>query len=204
MKRLVILTLLLVPCAVPTVEHFVDQARHGVPIGPRFSRHEPPPVELIATNDPAAREVKGFPMATKERAVADAWRAVDDRIASRLAAEGLSRGWIPPRPLVASMVADGSTKQFDKDYGTVYVHTLYLDESAPQVRRLLESHEREISGRRLVKLGGVLGFLLVCLATLSGYIRADEATKGYYTRTLRAGSLVAVGAAGTALYMWLV
>ncbi len=48
--------------------------------------------------------------------------------------------------------------------------------------------------------GGILAFVLVCLAALSGYIRADEATKGYYTNRLRMLAAAGVGAAGVIVY----
>ncbi len=49
-------------------------------------------------------------------------------------------------------------------------------------------------------LGGSLGFVLICLAAISGYIRADEATKGYYTNRLRLLAAAGVGAAGVIVY----
>ena len=54
--------------------------------------------------------------------------------------------------------------------------------------------------RRLAVLGGVLGFVLACLAALAGYIRADEATKGYYTHWLRLVAAAGVGASGVVIY----
>ena len=54
--------------------------------------------------------------------------------------------------------------------------------------------------RRLVVLGGSLAFVLICLAAVSGYIRADEATKGYYTNRLRMLAAAGVGAAGVVIY----
>ncbi len=42
--------------------------------------------------------------------------------------------------------------------------------------------------------------MLACLAAVSGYIRADEATKGYYTNWLRLASATGVGAAGVLIY----
>ena len=57
--------------------------------------------------------------------------------------------------------------------------------------------------RRLVTLGGSLGFVLVCLAAVAGYIRADEATKGYYTYWLRAVAAAGVGASGVVIYQLL-
>ena len=49
-------------------------------------------------------------------------------------------------------------------------------------------------------LGGALAFVLICLAAVSGYIRADEATKGYYTNRLRMLAAAGVGAAGVVIY----
>jgi hypothetical protein len=41
---------------------------------------------------------------------------------------------------------------------------------------------------------------LMCLASVSGYIRADEATKGYYTNRLRMLAAAGVGAGGVLIY----
>ena len=43
-------------------------------------------------------------------------------------------------------------------------------------------------------------FVLICLAAVSGYIRTDEATKGYYTNRLRMLAAAGVGAAGVVIY----
>ena len=40
----------------------------------------------------------------------------------------------------------------------------------------------------------------MCLAACSGYIRADEATKGYYTNRLRMLVAAAVGAGSVLIY----
>ena len=48
----------------------------------------------------------------------------------------------------------------------------------------------------------ILAFVLVCLAVVSGYIKADEATKGYYTTRLRAVAVAALGAGAALLYQW--
>jgi hypothetical protein len=51
-----------------------------------------------------------------------------------------------------------------------------------------------------VTLGATLVFILICLAAVSGYIRADEATKGYYTNRLRMLAAAGVGASGVIIY----
>ena len=52
----------------------------------------------------------------------------------------------------------------------------------------------------MLTLAGLLVFVLICLAAVSGYIRTDEATKGYYTNRLRMLAAAGVGAAGAAIY----
>jgi transposase len=48
-----------------------------------------------------------------------------------------------------------------------------------------------------------MGFVLTCLAAFAGYIRADEATRGYYTNWLRALAAAGVGASGVLIYQLL-
>ena len=71
---------------------------------------------------------------------------------------------------------------------------------APSPRQLVNAYYHELVQHRLVTLGGSLGFVLICLAAISGYIRADEATKGYYTNRLRMLAAAGVGAAGVIVY----
>ena len=66
--------------------------------------------------------------------------------------------------------------------------------------RFVKLYNRELVGRRLINLGGSLAFILMCLAAVSGYIRADEATKGYYTNRLRMLAAAGVGAGGVLIY----
>ena len=68
---------------------------------------------------------------------------------------------------------------------------------------IIAAHQREVDARRLATLGGSLGFVLACLASLAGYIRADEATKGYYTHWLRAIAAAGAGASGVVIYQLL-
>ena len=46
--------------------------------------------------------------------------------------------------------------------------------------------------------------MLACLAIFVTYVRADEATRGYFTNRLRLVALAAAGAAGYAVYRFLV
>lgn len=201
MKRLLILTLLMTPLAVATIRQFVETSRTGVPVRPRM-------FHLADTGNVGGAESlvvvqNKYPMATAQSATEAAWTAAQEQLSRKLADHGILQTWQAPRALLSEMVQEGQLECVEKDYGDVFIKTLVVDQSEAQVARLVEAHEREVAGRRLVKLGGLLSFVLVCLATMSAYIRADEATKGYYTKSLRAASLAAVGAAGTAVYFWL-
>ena len=85
------------------------------------------------------------------------------------------------------------------------VYTLYhaggrFDFSADRKARLVATYRRQVVDHRLHKLGGGLVLALVGLAALVGYVRADEATKGFYTNRIRLATAAGVGAAGYAIY----
>ena len=75
-----------------------------------------------------------------------------------------------------------------------------MDVSPERIAGFTETYRRQLVQRRMVFLGGALAFILTCLMAVSGYIRADEATKGYYTNRLRMLAAAGVGAAGMAIY----
>jgi hypothetical protein len=221
MKRLVILTLLLVPAALMSLRHTrtigfeatVHEARYeGRHHGSRqvvIRDHHG--LRVVRVSDPAKAEatpereqIQGQAMATPERASASAWQALDKRLHERLSRYGVGDGWTPPREAVRNLVTPGAVTQIDKDYGTLYVQELTLDTTDARLRQIARLHDREIGRQHLFQAGGIVAFVLVCLATLVGYIRADEATKGYRTRSLRIVSLVAVSAAAAGLYHLLV
>ena len=86
----------------------------------------------------------------------------------------------------------------------LYTAELTADFSPQRRAQLVEAYDHDLVRHRLTTLAAVLGFVLVCLAALSGYIRADEATKGYYTNRLRMLTAAGVGAAGVIVYRMLV
>jgi hypothetical protein len=108
--------------------------------------------------------------------------------------------WSLPERELDKLVVESSRETFDKDYGTMYITHLKLDTTRAHRARLVKLYNREVVGHRLITLGGSLTFILMCLAAISGYIRADEATKGYYTNRLRTLAAVAVGAGGVLIY----
>jgi hypothetical protein len=108
--------------------------------------------------------------------------------------------WTPPTEMLEPIVIDTRIDEIEKPYGTVYVAHLTA-KAPPQLRaELIEEYNRELVQHRLMTLGGILAFVLTCLAAISGYIRADEATKGYYTNRLRMLAAAGVGAAGVIVY----
>jgi hypothetical protein len=145
--------------------------------------------------------VTGLLSATKERAENDAYRQLDARLHELV--PDVPRGWTIPDHLKRGMVRSVSIKDVQRDYGTVYEATLTVDASPRKQAELVQTYRREETWKRLLVLGGLLVFVLFCLAALSGYIKVDEATKGYYTNRLRLATAAAVGAAGVILYEWL-
>ena len=108
--------------------------------------------------------------------------------------------WTPPASMLKPIVADMQIDSIEKPYGTVYVAHLKA-KAPPELRaQLVDTYNRELVQHRLMTLGGTLAFVLICLAAISGYIRADEATKGYYTNRLRMLAAAGVGAAGVIVY----
>ena len=138
-------------------------------------------------------------MATEDRAEADAISKLDEALADWLSPE-VPATWKPSNKLVRSMIRDLKYTPVVKDYGTLYIAELTADTSAKRREKIIEAYHRESIRHRMLALGGSLAFVLVCLGIVSGYIRADEATKGYYTNRLRMLAAAGVGAAGVTVY----
>jgi hypothetical protein len=63
-----------------------------------------------------------------------------------------------------------------------------------------KAREQRVVGR-VWTAGGVLAGLMALLLVGGGYLRLEEATKGYYTALLRVGALVVLGTVAAALFM---
>jgi hypothetical protein len=148
------------------------------------------------------RQVLGQVSATEERAKADARRQLVEEVRSWLDPQ-VPMSWLPPGHLVDDLVVETRVTPEEKPYGTVYTAALDVAFDADRRGRLIEAYRADVVSDRILKLGAVFGFLLVCLASTSGYIRADEATKGYYTNRLRLAAAAAVGASGVLIYQML-
>src|SRR5579883_2032164 len=156
--------------------------------------HDPAPrSQPVAPRPPATaqtRTIEGQISATEERARNDARRALRESVLQWLNPE-VPGSWTPPARLLEAMIRDTRTKAIVKesgplkDLGPWYVAELSADFSPQRRATFVELYNRDLVRHRLTTLGAVLAFVLTCLAALSGYIRADEATKGYYTNRLR-------------------
>jgi hypothetical protein len=191
------------------------EARAEVPSPSRPAPHRPrthprrPPTTTPGRSgpfefrvSPGLTSVTGRLSANEERARDDARHKFERLLAERLAPD-VPRTWEVPRELVDGMIRQTIIAPRERDYGTVYEATLKVDLSPSKIAEVVEVYRREQVVRRLVALGVLLVFVLVCLAAVSGYINADEATKGYYTTRLRMAAAAGVAAAGVVLYRML-
>jgi hypothetical protein len=183
--------------AIPPVRP-VPPARPAIPAPPTV----PAQMVAAAVAPSQTRIVKGQISATEERAKADVRKALRDEVVDWLDSE-ISGSWSPPSRLVDAMILETRINPVVKDYGTLYVAELKVDFSPERRHALVQVFQREQVRQRLTVLGGILGFVLICLAAISGYIRTDEATKGYYTNRLRMLTAAGVGAAGVLIYQML-
>jgi len=154
-----------------------------------------------AASQPTAtiRSIAGRLSATVDRARDDARLQLEREVTEWLTPE-VPTQWKPPASLVTGMIRKTDIRPMTRDYGTVYEANLEADFS-PGVRdEIRAAYRRELVARRLAILGGSLGFVLSCLAAVAGYIRVDEATRGYYTHWLRAVAAAGVGASGVLIY----
>jgi hypothetical protein len=163
----------------------------------------PRPQPPIAVGPKETRLLTGLISATEERARQEARKQLETEVTDWLELSGVPRSWKPSTQQIDAMIIETTMEPVVKDYGTLYVAKLRLDVSPEQRALFIESYKRQLVHRRMVLLGGTLGFVLICLGAISGYIRTDEVTKGYYTNRLRLLAAGGVGAAGVLIYQML-
>jgi hypothetical protein len=161
-----------------------------------------PPRPPVVDEYVEPKVIAGRLSATEDRARADARLQLVNMFPGWLD-PNVPRDWHVPNRLVDGMIREVTIVPVERDYGTLYQATMLVDASPRTRRQIVEAYRHEQVVKRLVVLGGGLAFALIALSALSGYIRADEATKGYYTNRLRFVSAVGVGAAGVAIYRML-
>ncbi len=164
----------------------------------------PPPASpgarQAAVDSPVAVEIMGEISYSEERAKDEARAKLNQEVTTWLEASGIPRWWKPVPRLVDAMIVQTTVKPVIKNYGTLYQAMLRADFSPRRVAPFIQSYQHQLVHRRIVLLGSGLALVLCCLAALAGYIRADEATKGYYTNRLRLLATAGVAVAGVAIY----
>lgn len=152
---------------------------------------------------------------SEARALGDARRHLEQAVSEWLAPE-VPTDWQPPADRIDAIIRDRFVQAIAVDPQRLgldpvidvpdhlYVAAIRADLSPEARADLIRAHKQQVGTRRMTMLGGAVGFALACLAILAVYIRADEATRGYYTNRLRLLAVASAGAAGVAIYRILV
>jgi hypothetical protein len=132
-------------------------------------------------------EFKGYGL-TEQDARADALKTARDWLA-----EHSDLAWAPSPDYLRkkNMIHFGelTEEEFEKS-GRIKVVTMQLEITADQAREIqMQARQKHMTSRHLL-LARILAGLVCLLLVVGGYLRLEEATKGYYTRLLR---LAAIG-----------
>ncbi len=183
--------------------------------------------EGLARSDAAGtRVLLGRLMATEDRASASLRKTLNHEVTDWLAAD-VPVTWNPPERLLDRMVLGTHIQTVTRSFGakppegvapqpesgaeilpgfedqwTLYRAGQKLDFSETRRAEFLESYHRDVASARMRRSGSVIAVVLALLAATSLYVRADEATKGYYTNRLRGLAAVGLGVAGVAAYRY--
>jgi hypothetical protein len=189
-----------------------------------FPKTEVEEEAMARADDSGSRVIVGRVSASEERARQDLRQGVERAVADWLAADVVTSWKVPANVLVA-MIQGSYTQKVTRNLTAPEIepsksetpsppsmeglYTLYragqkLDFSPTRKARIIAMYRHDLATQRMQRLGGGLALALVSLAVLSGYIRADEATKGYYTNRLRFVAAAGLGAAGVVAYRFLV
>jgi hypothetical protein len=180
--------------------HASEHRQVDEPRSRRLIARDPDQVTPISMVE--SQTVTGRISATETRARDDARLQLQYQVTAWLAPD-VPASWRPPAPLIDRLIVRTEIEPIEKDYGTVYEATLHVDSAPPRRAEILAAYHHELVMRRMVLMGGGLAAILTCLAAVAGYIRADEATKGYYTNWLRVAAAAGVGASGVLIYQLL-
>jgi hypothetical protein len=128
--------------------------------------------------------------------------------ALELAADWLAEqgnlGWTPSPEYLRQegVVQFGEpAEQNIQDIGPTKVVKMDLEVSPAQAAKLYSKARHERMGQRHVLLGRVLAGLLAVVVVAGGYLRLEEATRGYYTTLLRVAALAVLAAVGAGLWL---
>lgn len=139
---------------------------------------------------------------SEDRALADLQERIEEQVGDWLRDAGVPGDWQPPERLVRGLVVGRPEVELveTRDYAELYQASVPLSLEPSDRARLVRAYRQQVATERFTRLGAGLACVLAALGLVTGYIRTDEATRGYYTRHLRAGLIVGLGAAGVVLY----
>jgi hypothetical protein len=96
--------------------------------------------------------------------------------------------------------SEPTEKEFEKA-GQMQVVAMQLEITASQAREIQKQARQEHMTSRHILLARVLGGIVCLLIVMGGYLRLEEATKGYYTRLLRLAAITLLLGVGVGLYV---
>ncbi len=94
--------------------------------------------------------------------------------------------------------SEPTDQEFEKA-GPMKVVTMQLEVTADQARDIQKQARQERMTSRHLLLARVLGGIVCLLIVMGGYLRLEEATKGYYTRLLRLAAIALLIGVGVGL-----
>jgi hypothetical protein len=136
----------------------------------------------------------------KQRAEEKAW----EKVCEYLARQEPPIHWRPDVNWVTNNLVKGPSpaKLVEMgDLGKAYEQTLTVKVEPKDYQKLVEQDRQELMRQRQLLLARILAGVVALLVAVVGYLRLDEATKGYYTLWLRLGALALVGGVGAALVL---
>ncbi len=164
---------------------------------------------VVVTNSPPADErlrhwtVEGRGKSAED-AEQDALEKAQGQVTTFLTNQNPPLEWAPSLNYVERLVTKRTPEEPEKylrDIGVTHQVRLDVELTSHQFDQMRD-HDRQLRREhRLFWLAKILAVVVAVLAALAGYLRLDEATKGYYTTWLR---LAAVGfAAAVGVGAWL-
>ena len=111
-----------------------------------------------------------------------------------------SRDWVD-KNLVKTRHPEPKDHDEEPLLGQGYDVTLKVEVGPKQYREILENDREQRVQQRALLLARILAGVVALLVAVVGYLRLDEATKGYYTLWLRLGALGLVGGVAAALLL---
>jgi hypothetical protein len=173
----------------------------------RFSvrAHGPAPVAQVDEVKSVQWMVEGAWMNNKADAVEDALLQAQTKVTAYLRNQNPPVEWTPSLPYIQSHLVktqpwQEDTKDFDQ-IGRMYRVRLDVEVTPLELSKMVNSGREFRIQQRMFLLAKVLAGLVVLLAAVSGYLRLDEYTKGYYTGWLRLAAVGLVAAAGAGLVL---